>query len=160
MEILENSRKLKNPPNLWLLFVKITKFLEFSKKNNYKSYSFFKLWRETCCQFDTLEDLSSPLVKTARANPRNFCLKILREGGADGNLFGDEILPKLEAMETNSQIQKMYILMNKIEPDTSDNILGLPNFATVFFVADVLNKVMFGRWFFKVNNWEIFKNAL
>ena len=32
MKILENSRKLKDPPNLLLLFVKITKFLEFSKK--------------------------------------------------------------------------------------------------------------------------------
>ena len=31
MNILENPRKLKNPRNLLLLFVKITKFLEFFK---------------------------------------------------------------------------------------------------------------------------------
>ena len=41
--MLENRRKLKNSPNLLLLFVN---FL----KNNYKYYSFFELWIEeyTC----------------------------------------------------------------------------------------------------------------
>ena len=43
MKNFKNSRKFKNSPNLLLLFVKITKFLEFSKKNNYKNYSFFEL---------------------------------------------------------------------------------------------------------------------
>ena len=42
--MLENPRKFKNSPNLLLLFVKITKFWEFSKKNNYKNYIFFELW--------------------------------------------------------------------------------------------------------------------
>ena len=41
--MLENHRELKNSPNLLLLFVKITKFLEFSEKNNSKNYSFFEL---------------------------------------------------------------------------------------------------------------------
>ena len=41
MKILESPKKLKNSPNLLLLFLKITKFLEFSKKKNYKNHSFF-----------------------------------------------------------------------------------------------------------------------
>ena len=40
----QNLRKFKNSPNLLLLFVKITKFLEFSKKITIKNYSFFELW--------------------------------------------------------------------------------------------------------------------
>ena len=38
--MLENSRKFKNSPNLLLLFVKITKFLEFSKKITIKTIVF------------------------------------------------------------------------------------------------------------------------
>ena len=42
MKILENPRKLKNSPNLLVLFVKIGKIVEFSKTKT-KNYSFFKL---------------------------------------------------------------------------------------------------------------------
>ena len=38
--MLENPRKLKNSPNLLLLFVKITKFLEFSKSITIKTIVF------------------------------------------------------------------------------------------------------------------------
>ena len=38
--MLENPRKFKNSPNLLLLFVKITKFLEFSKKITIKTIVF------------------------------------------------------------------------------------------------------------------------
>ena len=38
--MLENPRKFKNSPNLLLLFVKITKFLEFSKKITVKTIVF------------------------------------------------------------------------------------------------------------------------
>ena len=38
--MLENPRKLKNSPNLLLLFAKITKFLEFSKKITRKTILF------------------------------------------------------------------------------------------------------------------------
>ncbi len=40
MKILQNPRKFKNSPNLLLLFVKITKFLEFSKKITIKTIVF------------------------------------------------------------------------------------------------------------------------
>ena len=40
MEILQNPRKLKNSPNLLLLFVKITKFWGFSKKLTIKTIVF------------------------------------------------------------------------------------------------------------------------
>ena len=38
--MLENPRKFKNSPNLLVLFVKITKFLEFSKKITIKTIVF------------------------------------------------------------------------------------------------------------------------
>ena len=78
----------------------------------------------TFCQLGDLDDFDSELVKEALNNPKSFCLKILREGGAEGNLFGEEIIPKLEEMKTNKDARKMYILMKKIEPDTKPNILG------------------------------------
>ena len=40
MKILENPTKLKTAPNLLLLFMKITKFLEFSKKITIKTIVF------------------------------------------------------------------------------------------------------------------------
>ena len=40
MKILENPRKRKNSPNLLLLFVKIRKILEFSKKITIKTIVF------------------------------------------------------------------------------------------------------------------------
>ena len=78
----------------------------------------------TFCQLGDLDDFDSELVKEALNNPKSFCLKILREGGAEGNLFGEEIMPKLEEMKTNKDVRKMYILMKKIEPDTKPNVLG------------------------------------
>ena len=38
--MFENPRNLKNLPNLLMLFVKITKFLEFSKKITIKTIVF------------------------------------------------------------------------------------------------------------------------
>lgn len=78
----------------------------------------------TFCQLGDLDDFDSELVKEALNNPKSFCLKILREGGAEGNLFGEEIIPKLEEMKTNKDVRKMYILMKRIEPDTKPNVLG------------------------------------
>ena len=78
----------------------------------------------TFCQLGDLDDFDSELVKEALKSPEGFCLKILREGGADGNLFGEEIIPKLEEMKTNKDVRKMYILMKRIEPDTKPNVLG------------------------------------
>ena len=78
----------------------------------------------TFCQLGDLDDFDSELVKEALNNPKSFCLKILREGGAEGNLFGEEIIPKLEEMKTNKDERKMYILMKRIEPDTKPNVLG------------------------------------
>ena len=40
MKMLQNPRKLKNSPNLLVLFVKVTKFLEFSKKITIKTIVF------------------------------------------------------------------------------------------------------------------------
>jgi hypothetical protein len=53
----------------------------------------------TCCQFDSLENFDSDMIQAALSNPEDFCLKILREGGAEGNLFGEEILEKLGEMK-------------------------------------------------------------
>ena len=68
--------------------------------------------------------VESELVQDAMKNPELYCLKILREGGAEGNLFGKEIIPKLEEMKENSSIRNMYILMKKIEPDVVENTLS------------------------------------
>ena len=38
--MLENPKNFKNSPNLMVLFVKITKFLEFSKKITIKTIGF------------------------------------------------------------------------------------------------------------------------
>jgi len=51
-------------------------------------------------------------------------VKFYREGGAEGNLFGEEILEKLGEMKNDEKIRKMYILMKKIYPDIGENILG------------------------------------
>ena len=87
MKMLENPRKFKNSPNLFPLFVKITKFLEFSKKITIKNYSFFKLclkwiakvlrqWKQ--CNFQMWLSLPwlgyvAPIEKTAQ----NLKCKIL-----------------------------------------------------------------------------------
>ena len=45
--MLENPRKFENSPNLLLLFVKITKCLEFSKKITIKTIAFRTLAHPT-----------------------------------------------------------------------------------------------------------------
>ena len=52
-------------------------------------------------QTSSLEDMSAPIVQDALNHPENYCLKILREGGAAGNLFGREICSKMEEMKSN-----------------------------------------------------------
>ena len=42
----------------------------------------------------------------------------MREGGADGNLFRDEIVPVLEEMERNEELRSKYVLMKLIKPET------------------------------------------
>ena len=49
--MLENSKKLKNSPNLLVIFVKITKFLEFSKKVTIKTIVF---WNSGGAYYNTL----------------------------------------------------------------------------------------------------------
>ena len=46
--------------------------------------------------------MSAPIVQDALNHPENYCLKILREGGAAGNLFGREICSKMEEMKSNT----------------------------------------------------------
>ena len=79
----------------------------------------------TACRLDDLSSLDSETVKAALSQPERYCLKILREGGAEGNLFGREIVPRLGEMTTKPEIAKMYILMEKIEPNVIENSLGL-----------------------------------
>ena len=74
---------------------------------------------ETC----SLEDFTNPIVQAAFKNPENWCLKILREGGAAGNLFGQEIMPKLKEMEKNIDERSKYILMRFLKPAISENYL-------------------------------------
>ena len=97
----------------------------------------------TFCQLGDLNDFDSELVKEALNNPKSFCLKILREGGAEGNLFGEEIIPKLEEMKTNQDIRKMYILMKRIEPDTKPNVLGQSDFLYFIFCATSVRSIRF-----------------
>ena len=94
-----------------------------------------------------MDDFNSELVQEAINNPSSFCLKILREGGAEGNLFGEEIIPKLEEMKTDKNLRKMYILMKRIEPDTKPNVLG--KISSLAFLAEILiNLIM--QFFFLV----------
>ena len=46
--MLENSKKFENSPNLLLLFVKITKFLEFSAKITIKTIVFSNSGEDYC----------------------------------------------------------------------------------------------------------------
>ena len=76
--MLENPRNFKNSPNLLLLFVKIRKILEFSKKITKKNYSFFELCIKVfptshikgiefsvtdCTVEDVLLDMSFPILQ-------------------------------------------------------------------------------------------------
>ena len=49
--MLENPRKFKNSPNLSVLFVKITKFLEISKKITIKTIVFSNSDQVQCSSF-------------------------------------------------------------------------------------------------------------
>ena len=61
MKILENPRKLKNSPNLLLLFVKFKFFFEFSKKIT-KNYSFFELCFEGMLRFVFDDDVAQVVI--------------------------------------------------------------------------------------------------
>lgn len=50
-------------------------------------------------------------------------MKILREGGADGNLFREEILPVLTLMEENEELRTKYVLMKLIKPEENGNTI-------------------------------------
>ena len=62
--MLENPRKFKNSSNLLLLFVKITKFLEFSNKIT-KNHSFFELCRRP-------SGVKNPPFSTATGLPHTY----------------------------------------------------------------------------------------
>ena len=71
-----------------------------------------------------MTDWNSEIVQNALKSPQNYCLKILREGGAAGNLFGDEIISKMVEMEENESERLKYILMQYLKPTVSPNLLG------------------------------------
>jgi len=124
--LIEKSRSIKSPPVNYHLLTNKRFQAEFSKKEVLERYITSEeadTLLTTFCQLGDLDDFDSELVKEALNNPKSFCLKILREGGAEGNLFGEEIIPKLEEMKTNKDVRKMYILMKRIEPDTKPNVL-------------------------------------
>ena len=98
-------------------------FMNEAIATKYITKSEFDLIRQTFPETCSLKDFSSPLIKEAQKNSKNFCLKILREGGAAGNLFGNEIESKLAEMETNTQERSKYILMRFLRPVESENIL-------------------------------------
>ena len=68
----------------------------------------------------------------AKSRPEKYCLKILREGGAAGNLFGTDISEKLKEMETVHAERAKYILMRYLQPVQSTNVLG--TFLLIVFV--------------------------
>ena len=80
--------------------------------------------RRTFPETGPLTDWNSDIVKNALKTPSNYCLKILREGGAAGNLFGNEIIPKMAEMKENEPERLKYILMRYLKPTISPNILG------------------------------------
>ena len=71
-----------------------------------------------------MTDWNSEIVQNALKSPQNYCLKILREGGAAGNLFGDEIISKMAQMENDESERLKYILMRYLKPTVSPNLLG------------------------------------
>lgn len=71
-----------------------------------------------------LTDWNSEIVQNALRSPQNYCLKILREGGAVGNLFGSEITSKMAEMKNNKSERLRYILMRYLKPIISPNFLG------------------------------------
>jgi len=70
-----------------------------------------------------LTDWDDVRIINAKNNPSDYCLKILREGGADGNLFRDEIIPILSQMETDLELRTKYILMKLIKPEIVENTI-------------------------------------
>ena len=71
-----------------------------------------------------MTDWNSEIVQNALKSPQNYCLKILREGGAAGNLFGDEIISKMAELEQNESERLKYILMQYLKPTVTPNLLG------------------------------------
>ena len=72
----------------------------------------------------SLTNWNSEIVQNALKSPQNYCLKILREGGAAGNIFGDEIISKIAEMRENESERLKYILMRYLKPTVSPNLLG------------------------------------
>jgi len=122
---IEKSRAVKSPPIGYHLLTNKLFQAVFAKKSvleRYMTSAEADVFLETAC-IDDLSSLSSPAVQAALDQPERYCLKILREGGAEGNLFGAEIVPRLKEMKQNEEIAKMYILMEIIDPNVIENTL-------------------------------------
>ena len=74
--MLENPKKFKNSPNLLVIFVKITKFLEFSKKITIKNYSLFELWWRSRVARPSHDELPEASCRLRHLHARRL-LKIL-----------------------------------------------------------------------------------
>jgi len=125
-EEIEMSRAVKCPSiDIHLATNKVFQ-ASFANKENvlkYISEDEFNQLRRTFPETGPLSDWNSEIVKNALKSPQNYCLKILREGGAAGNLFGDEIISKMAEMEENESEKLKYILMRYLKPTVSPNVL-------------------------------------
>jgi len=125
-EEIEMSRAVKCPSiDVHLATNKVFQ-ASFAHKQNvlkYISEDEFNQLRRTFPETGPLTDWNSEIVQNALKSPKNYCLKILREGGAAGNLFGDEIISKMAEMEENESERLKYILMRYLKPTVSPNLL-------------------------------------
>lgn len=123
---IEVSRAIKLPKiNYQLLTNKIfqAKFANMEILQNYLTKTEAKSILETFCETFELVDWSDTRIKNAMLNPEKFCLKIFREGGAKGNVFGSEIVPILTEMKTNLELRKKYVLMKLISPHPTNHTI-------------------------------------
>jgi len=123
---IEHSRAVKCPPiELHLATNKIFQaaFVNERVATKYISKDDYLSLRQTFPETCSMEQWDDPLIKDSKLNPEKYCLKILREGGAAGNLFGKEIIQKLNEMETDIPARSKYILMRYLRPVESENIL-------------------------------------
>lgn len=123
---IENSRAIKTPSITYhLLTNKVfqAKFTDANVLRKFLSKEETISLSSTFCEMVETTRWDDPRILAARNNSADYCLKILREGGADGNLFRDEIIPVLDEMETDFELRTKYVLMKLIKPEVVMNTI-------------------------------------
>ena len=145
MKMLENPRKLKKSPNLLVLFVKISKFLEFSKKITMKNDSFFELWWKPASQGSHRSLRHRRLHQRKCGQPRHHPLPIpermsrqncrLRKKGEGGQRDGVIPVRRIRHKMRKKKISKITGILKIF--DTKSCSLGMIFLIRCFFYKKI-----------------------